>query len=38
MSARSFPRSRWWLLAGCGSDIDELRQWMDQQRKEAKPT
>jgi type IV pilus assembly protein PilP len=25
-------------LAGCGSDIDELRQWMDQQRKEAKPT
>lgn len=26
------------LLAGCGSDIDELRQWMDQQRKEVKPT
>ncbi|NCT83727.1 MAG: pilus assembly protein PilP [Comamonadaceae bacterium] len=26
------------LLAGCGSDIDELRQWMEQQRKEAKPT
>ena len=25
-------------LAGCGADIDELRQWMDQQRKEAKPT
>ena len=25
-------------LAGCGSDIDELRQWMEQQRKEAKPT
>lgn len=27
-----------WLLAGCGSDSDELRQWMEQQRKEAKPT
>lgn len=26
------------LLAGCGSDIDELRQWMEQQRKEAKAT
>lgn len=26
------------LLAGCGSDTDELRQWMEQQRKEAKPT
>lgn len=26
------------LLAGCGGDIDELRQWMDQQRKEVKPT
>lgn len=26
------------VLAGCGSDIDELRQWMDQQRKEARPT
>jgi type IV pilus assembly protein PilP len=26
------------LLAGCGSDIEELRQWMEQQRKEAKPT
>jgi len=25
-------------LAGCGSDRDELRQWMDQQRKEAKPS
>lgn len=25
-------------LAGCGSDIDELRQWMEQERKEAKPT
>ncbi len=25
-------------LAGCSSDIDELRQWMDQQRKEAKPS
>jgi len=25
-------------LAGCGGDIDELRQWMDQQRKEVKPT
>ena len=27
-----------WLLAGCGGDSDELRQWMEQQRKEAKPT
>jgi len=42
MSAR---RTRAWpllvlplALAGCGSDIDELRQWMDQQRKEARPT
>lgn len=26
------------LLAGCGSDIDELRQWMDQERRDAKPT
>ena len=26
------------LLAGCGGDIDELRQWMEQQRKEVKPT
>jgi len=26
------------LLAGCGSDLDELRQWMEQQRKEAKAT
>lgn len=26
------------LLAGCGSDMDELRQWMEQQRKEAKAT
>ncbi|MFN3303742.1 MAG: pilus assembly protein PilP [Roseateles sp.] len=26
------------LLAGCGSDLDELSQWMEQQRKEAKPT
>ena len=25
-------------LAGCGSDLDELRQWMDQERKDAKPT
>ncbi|HEY9106065.1 MAG TPA: pilus assembly protein PilP [Roseateles sp.] len=25
-------------LAGCGSDQDELRQWMEQQRKEAKPS
>jgi type IV pilus assembly protein PilP len=24
-------------LAGCGAEIDELRQWMDQQRKEVKP-
>ena len=26
------------LLVGCGGDIDELRQWMEQQRKEAKAT
>ena len=26
------------LLAGCGGDIDELRQWMEQHRKEVKPT
>lgn len=26
------------LLAGCTGDIDELRQWMEQQRKETKPT
>ena len=25
-------------LSGCGSDLDELRQWMEQQRKEARPT
>ena len=25
-------------LAGCGGDRDELRQWMEQQRKEAKPS
>ncbi|MCE4537617.1 pilus assembly protein PilP [Pelomonas sp. P7] len=25
-------------LAGCGSDMDELRQWMEQQRREAKPS
>ncbi|MBI3347583.1 MAG: pilus assembly protein PilP [Burkholderiales bacterium] len=32
------PAAAAMLLAGCGSDIDELRQWMEQQRKEAKPT
>jgi type IV pilus assembly protein PilP len=26
------------LLAGCSSDTEELHQWMEQQRKEAKPT
>lgn len=26
------------LLAGCGGDTEELHQWMEQQRKEAKPT
>ncbi len=26
------------LLAGCSSDMDELRQWMEQQRKETKAT
>ena len=26
------------LLAGCGGDIEELKQWMEQQRKEVKPT
>ena len=25
-------------LAGCGGDMDELRQWMEQQRKDAKPS
>lgn len=25
------------LLAGCGADLDELRGWMDQQRREVKP-
>ncbi len=25
-------------LAGCAADIDELRQWMEQQRRDAKPT
>jgi len=25
-------------LSGCGGDMDELRQWMEQQRKEAKPS
>ncbi len=25
-------------LSGCGTDMDELRQWMEQERKEAKPT
>jgi type IV pilus assembly protein PilP len=25
-------------LLGCGSDVDELRQWMDQERKDVKPT
>lgn len=32
------PLSGALLLAGCGSDLDELRQWMEQQRKEAKAT
>lgn len=26
------------MLAGCGSDIEELRQWMEQQSKETKPS
>jgi type IV pilus assembly protein PilP len=26
------------VLAGCTSDIDELKQWMEQERKDAKPT
>ena len=25
------------LLAGCGADLDELNQWMEQQRREVKP-
>jgi type IV pilus assembly protein PilP len=25
-------------LAGCGADIDELQQWMDQQKREVKPS
>jgi Tfp pilus assembly protein PilP len=24
-------------LAACGANLDELRQWMDQQRREVKP-
>jgi type IV pilus assembly protein PilP len=26
-----------WLVSGCGGDLDELRQWTAQQRKETKP-
>lgn len=26
------------LLAGCNADQDELRQWMEQQRREVKPS
>jgi type IV pilus assembly protein PilP len=26
------------LLTGCTADLDELRQWMEQQRREARPT
>jgi type IV pilus assembly protein PilP len=26
------------MLSGCGGDIEELKQWMEQQRKEVKPT
>jgi type IV pilus assembly protein PilP len=26
------------LLAGCGADLEELQAWMDQQRREVKPT
>lgn len=32
------PAAALLLLAGCSSDMDELRQWMEQQRKEIKPT
>lgn len=32
------PTAALLLLAGCSSDMDELRQWMDQQRKETKAT
>lgn len=32
------PLSGVLLLTGCGGDVDELRQWMEQQRKEAKPS
>jgi type IV pilus assembly protein PilP len=26
------------VLAGCSGDLDEVRQWMEQERKDAKPT
>ena len=26
------------LMSGCGADLDELQAWMDQQRREVKPT
>ena len=26
------------ILAGCGADTDELNQWMDQQKREVKPS
>ena len=25
------------VMAGCGADLDELQQWMDHQRREARP-
>lgn len=42
---RSKPRLSQWalallssaMLAGCGADLGELQQWMDQQKREAKP-
>lgn len=42
---RNTPRLSQWalallcaaMLAGCGADLGELQQWMDQQKREAKP-
>ncbi len=37
MNAAVLPMLLAALLAGCSADHDELRQWMDQQRREIKP-
>lgn len=42
MTRRAYRPALWLLglalLAGCSADNDELRAWMDQQRREAKPS